>query len=201
MPSKPPELLPPQAVYDCIEVESPSSSQQPDRAASTASPDPAVSKHLKRGGGRQKKIRARSEMPGPAGQIKSLDEYRQNGSQEPKIEVYIPFNRGNRQKPPPVSAGSDGSPSHPKDHQDQESDAAIASTSDPTRRCGSLEVKPDDQENQVTPEETRELLQQALSTLRRTSMSRSELRAIDDLVFEIRTEAQNAAQRREKIHT
>ncbi|ERF76594.1 hypothetical protein EPUS_05867 [Endocarpon pusillum Z07020] len=205
LPSSTTESQPSQAAYDCIEVETPSSSQSSIRAASAASQGPVLSQPalqplsqpVKRGRGRPRKVQPQATMPAPAEARESLSENMKNGSHErdsPAKACTSPES-SDQHGAPQIRPRSGSSWSHRSDNVDHalSSGAASNQNSPPQRRI--MEVKTDDKENQVSPEEAVELLQKALSSLRRTSMDRSGLRAIDDLVFEIRTEAQNAAQR------
>lgn len=188
---------------DCIEVDSPSFSQQSSRAAATVSEVSVAAQVPKRARGRPRKMQAQSEMPPPTGTGISLDKCRESESYEPalKVDVGLPTEGGSRQLLSKVSTGPDAYLSRSKDNPDRVLTATSASNRDSGPRRGSMEVKTNDRENQASPEEAVELLQKALSSLRNTSMGRSDLRAIDDLVFEIRTEAQNAAQRAMKSGT
>ncbi|KAF7509720.1 hypothetical protein GJ744_007591 [Endocarpon pusillum] len=205
LPSSTSAAQPSQAAYDCIEVETPSSSQPSIRAASAASQGPVlsqpalqpVSQPMKRGRGRPRKVQPQPTMPDPAEARESLSENMKNGSHERDLpaKACTSPESGNQHGPSRLRPRSGSSRSYRSDNVDRalNSGAASNQNSPPQRRT--MEVKTDDKENRVSPEEAVELLQKALSSLRRTSMDRSGLRAIDDLVFEIRTEAQNAVQR------
>lgn len=194
-----------QAVYDCIEVESPSISQWSSQAESAASQTSVMSQVLKRGRGRPKRIPAPSTMPSQDDVRNSFDASNQTEGHEPipkpKVEVCIPTNGGSRLDLSQVSTRSDETSIHQTESSDRVLNAASASNRNSAPARGSTEVKTDDKENQASPEEAMELLQKALSTLRSINMDRSDLRAIDDLVFEIRTEAQHAAQRSDRRGT
>jgi Rap1-interacting factor 1 N terminal len=190
-----PKLHSSQEIYDCIEVDTPSSPQSFSRAASTASQTSVVLQPTKRGRGRPRKTQTQADMPGPAAVKKSLDEGSKSGNDEtpPKIEVCISAEGGRNLSQVPTEA--DESSLDLGDNPNRVLNATNASNRDTARRRSGTEVRTDDKENQVPAEEAMELLQKALSSLKNIRMDRSKLRAIDDLVFEIRTEAQNAAQR------
>jgi Rap1-interacting factor 1 N terminal len=198
-----PELHPSQVIYDCIEVDSTPLSQQSSRADSAVSQTSGVSQSLKRGRGRPRKMQAHSEMPSPADSRRSLGEASNNGGQgsTTKIEVCIPPVGGNEQDPSQIPTGANKSSGAAKGNASQDLSDARVSSWDSSHPDESMKVKTDNKENQAPPQEAMELLQKALSSLRKTSMDRSGLRVIDDLVFEIRTEAQNAAQRIERTGT
>ena len=211
LPSSMPESQSSQAIYDCIEVETPSSSQPSIRAASAASQGPVISQPalqplsqpVKRGRGRPRKVQPQSTMPDPAEARKSLGENMKNGSHERDLSAKACRSpeSGNQHGPSELRPRLGSSWGHPRDNMDRALSSGTASNQNSPPQRRSMEVKTDGKENQVSPEEAVELLQKALSSLRRTSMDRSGLRAIDDLVFEIRTEAQNAAQRTQRSGT
>lgn len=201
--SKTPKPHSSQPIYDCIEVESQASSQQSSRAASAVLQAPAVLQIPKRSRGRPRKRQSQCEMPDSTSGRNSFDNNEETERCEPapKIEVRIPPEGGVRRELSQVTGGPGQSSGQPKDKGDRvlSIDTKLNRSSGP--RLGDIESETGDKQNQIWRKETVELLQKALSCLRRTSMDRSELRAIDDLVFEIRTEAQNAAQRANKCGT
>ncbi len=199
------ELQSSQAVHDCIEVETPSCSQLSNQAASTASQGPVISQPalqpvlqpVKRRRGRPRKVQPHARMPDPAEAKESLSKNIINDSQERNstAEACKAPDSGSQDDISLLGPRSSSLSGRGEDKVDRALYCGNPSKQNSAPQRRSIEVKADDKENQVSPEEAVELLQAALSSLRRTSMDRSGLRAIDDLVFEIRTEAQNAAQR------
>lgn len=196
-PSITPEQHSAEVIYDCIEVEveSPSLSQQSSQAASTVSQASGVASQSKRGRGRPRKVQPEFKKPNPPSARRSLDEISGAGSLDAtsKLEVCVPA-REDELFGPKECSGVTG-------NSDRVLNPAGAANRPTTSQRGSMDMKMDGKENQASPEEAMELLQRALSTLKKTSMGRCDLRAIDDLVFDIRVEAQNAAQRRGKSDT
>lgn len=196
--SNAPEQHPSQANYHCIEVDSTCASQQSSRAASAAPQASTVLQPLKRGRGRPRKMQPpRSRLSSPADMRKSSGDCEKDARHKPtaRIEVCVPTEAGHQADLSKTSVGADKPLSNSKNNPDKVFNSSGTSSWDSGPRDSSGEIKEADKENQVTSEEAMRLLQKALSSLKNTSMGRSELRAIDDLVFEIRTEAQNAAQR------
>ena len=198
-----PELHPSQIIYDCIEVDPTPHSQQSSRAASVVSQASGVSHSGKRGRGRPRKMLAPSEMPGPADGRRSLSEAsnREDLEAKPKIEVCVHSTGGTREDLRQVSSGPTDSTSALKDNAGRASSSTRVPSWGSTQSTGSPKAKTENKENHAPPQEAMKLLQRTLLSLRKTSMDWSDLRAIDDLVFEIRTEAQNAAQRSRKSGT
>jgi Rap1-interacting factor 1 N terminal len=194
-----PELHPSQVIYDCIKVDASSSSQHANSAASALSQPLGSVQPIRRGRGRPRKSQPSSfQTPTTAAARKSLDEVSNNSRSleaTPKDDVCLPSKADRGQDVFFMPSEHSTSSMH------QIPGAAGAVNREPASPCDSIKVKSDEKENQVPPEEAVELLHEALSSLKRTSMTRSDLRAIDDLVFEIRTEAQHAAQRRESNGT
>ncbi len=211
LPSRTPESQPSQAIYDCIQVETPSSSQPSDQAASTATQGPVISQPalqpvlqpVKRGRGRPRKVQPHATMPNPAETKEQLSKNITDESHERALiaEACKPPDGSSQHGISLLGPRSSSLCSYGEDKVDRALYSGTPSKQNSAPQRRSMEIKADDKENQVSPEEAVELLQKALSSLRRTSMDRSGLRAIDDLVFEIRTEAQNAAQRTERSGT
>jgi hypothetical protein len=198
-----PEVHLTEEIYDCIEVQAPSSSYQSIRAASIASQSSVVSQPVKRARGRPRRVQSLLEMLGPSGTGEDLimDNKKDTHQSSVKVEVCIPTSS---RRPIPSQAPTEPGtlPTHQPDDPTRILNAATTSNRDSAApRHTSTEIKADDKENVVPPDEAMALLQKALSSLRNTnaSLDRSHLRAIDDLVFEIRTEAQNAALRNEGV--
>jgi Rap1-interacting factor 1 N terminal len=195
-------------IYDCIEVQAPASSSRSIRAASIASHSSVVSQPPKRARGRPRRVQSLLELPGPSGNGENMpkDNISDHHESNPQVEVRIPTS-SHRTNPSQPSPESDVPPSQRQKHDPDDSPRIPNPTTSSDRDHSSgpqppcTEPKPNNNEGgdqPLPPEEAAmTLLQKALSSLRnsKTGLQRADLRAIDDLVFEIRTEAQNAALR------
>jgi Rap1-interacting factor 1 N terminal len=186
-----------QVVYDCIEVDSSPSSQQSVRSRSILSQVTDASQPAKRGRGRPRKKQPPSNMPPPAGPMSSQQESKDNGNHNliPRVEVCLPptaEQRGSQSSP------SSGQVEHTLPLQCSSSKGSTTTTAKDqtsTHQRVEFEETTDDKENIDPHHEAVSQLEKALSNLKKANIDRDALRSIDDLVFEIRTEAQNAAQR------